>query len=106
MDRQYVEQRDDGYWVFGTRVSLDSVVFAFQDGLSPETIAAECFPSLSLEEVFGAITYYLRNRQEVDDYLQSADAEHQALRQKFHQADPAFAQKLMAAKRHGLTKRL
>ena len=44
MEKQYVERRDEGYWIAGTRVSLDSVVFAFLDGLSPETIAAECFP--------------------------------------------------------------
>lgn len=49
MEKEYVERRDEGYWIAGTRVSLDSVVFAFLDGLSPETIAAECFPVLTLE---------------------------------------------------------
>ena len=59
MEREYIETRDGAYWIAGTRLSLDSVVFAFLDGLSPETIAAECFPVLTLEQVFGAITYYL-----------------------------------------------
>jgi uncharacterized protein (DUF433 family) len=53
MEKQYIERRDEGYWLAGTRISLDSIVFAFLDGLSPETIAAECFPSLTLEQVYG-----------------------------------------------------
>lgn len=105
MDRQYVEQRDGGYWISGSRVSLDSVVFAFNDGLSPETIATECFPSLTLEEVYGAITYYLSHREAVDEYLQSAVAEHEALRTKLREADSLFAQKLTAAKRQTHTSR-
>jgi len=63
----YVERRDDeGYWVTGTRVSLDSVVYRFLEGLSPESIQADCFPALTLEQVYGAITYYLHNRAEVN----------------------------------------
>jgi hypothetical protein len=61
-------------------VSLDSVVLAFLDGLSPETIATECFPVLTLEQVYGAITYYLAHRADIDHYLQQADAEFDALR--------------------------
>ena len=49
IENQYVEKRDECYWISGTRVSLDSVVFAFLDGLAPETIVAECFPVLTLE---------------------------------------------------------
>ena len=55
MDNLYVTQRDEAYWVANTRVSLDSVVVAFLRGLSPEIIAAECFPALSLEQVYGAL---------------------------------------------------
>ncbi len=51
-----------------TRVMLDSVVAAFQQGHSPETIQQQ-YPSLTLEEVYGAITQYLANRDEVDEYL-------------------------------------
>lgn len=49
-------------------ISLESVVFAFQDGLAPEAIQLQ-YPSLSLEEVYGAITHYLANRETVDLYL-------------------------------------
>jgi uncharacterized protein (DUF433 family) len=99
METYYVEKRDEGYWVAGTRVSLDSIVFAFSDGLSPETIVAECFPVLTLEQVYGAITYDLAHRAEIDEYLKKADAEFEALRQATRQADPQFYEKLMQARR-------
>lgn len=99
MEKQYVENRDEGYWVAGTRVSLDSIIFAFLDGLSPETIVAECFPVLTLEQVYGAITYYLAHRDEIDAYLQKAEAEFEALRQATRKADPQFYEKLIQARR-------
>ena len=48
---------------------------------APETIAGECFPTLTLEQVYGAIAYYLANRTELDSYLKKADAEFESLRQ-------------------------
>jgi uncharacterized protein (DUF433 family) len=48
----YIEQRDGGYWVSGTRVSLDSLVYRFREGLSPESIQADCFPTLTFEQVY------------------------------------------------------
>jgi uncharacterized protein (DUF433 family) len=54
MPKEYVEQRTGGYYVKGTRVSLDSVVYAFLRGESPDGIV-ESFPALSLEQVYGAI---------------------------------------------------
>jgi uncharacterized protein (DUF433 family) len=99
MEHPYVEMRDGGYWVRGTRVSLDSVVVAFVQGLSPEAIAAECFPTLTLEQVYGAITHYLAHRSEIDAYLKQADAEFESLRQATHRADPEFTRKLAEARR-------
>jgi uncharacterized protein (DUF433 family) len=99
MATQYVENRGAGYWVAGTRVSLDSVVFAFRDGLSPESIAVECFPCLSLEQVYGAITFYLAHRVEIDKYLQNADAEFAKLRRATRKADPDFHKKLVQSRR-------
>lgn len=99
MNKPYVDKRNEGYWVAGTRVSLDSIIFAFLDGLSPETIATECFPTLSLEQVYGAITYYLAHCSEIDTYLKQTDAEFEALRQSNHSADMEFHQKLIQARR-------
>ncbi|MCZ6635163.1 MAG: hypothetical protein O7G87_17325 [bacterium] len=39
MNKAYIEFRDEGYWIAGTRVSLDSIVYAFLDGQTPESIA-------------------------------------------------------------------
>jgi uncharacterized protein (DUF433 family) len=65
--KQYVEQRDKGYWIEGTRISLDSIVYSFLNGESPESIAQN-FPLLSLEQVYGAIAFYLANREMIDVY--------------------------------------
>lgn len=58
MNSPYVEQREGGFWVAGTRVSLDSLVYPFRRGASPETIRSS-FPILTLEQVYGAIAFYL-----------------------------------------------
>jgi uncharacterized protein (DUF433 family) len=96
-NQMYVEQREQGYWISGSRVSLESVIFAFLDGLSPETIASECFPVLTLEQVYGAITYYLRHRQEVDAYLKQVEIEIEAFQQATR--DPEFSRKMAKARR-------
>ena len=63
---EYVESMPDGgYRIAGTRVSLDSIVHAYWDGQQPESIVAN-FPTISLEQVHGAIAYYLRNRSAID----------------------------------------
>jgi uncharacterized protein (DUF433 family) len=93
MNHPYVEQRDSGYWVGRSRVSLDSIVYAFQRGQTPEGIV-QSFPTLSLEMVYGAITYYLANRQQIDDYLSAGNEQYESQRQAAREADPAFYQKL------------
>jgi len=55
--------------VASSRVMLDSVVAGFEQGLSPETIQQQ-YPALTLEQVYGAIAYYLGCRERVDEYLQ------------------------------------
>ena len=97
MEKQYIEKRNEDYWIAGTRVSLDSVILAFLDGLSPETIVSECFPVLTLEQVYGAVTYYLSRRDEMDAYLKQADAGFEALRQATN--EPVFSKKMAKARR-------
>jgi hypothetical protein len=58
--------------VAGERVSLDSLVYAFLRGASPETIRRS-FPVLTLEQVYGAIAFYLAHEQEIDAYLKEAE---------------------------------
>ncbi|MBW4508462.1 MAG: DUF433 domain-containing protein [Scytonematopsis contorta HA4267-MV1] len=97
--KQYIEQRNSGYWIEGTRVSLDSIVYSFLNGESPESIAQN-FPLLSLEQVYGAIVFYLANREMVDKYLEEGEAEFQKSQQSFRQKSPLLYQKLKAAEAH------
>jgi hypothetical protein len=53
----------------GSRVSLDSIIHCYWEGLSPEAIVA-AFPSLRAEQVYGAVAFYLRNRAEMDRYME------------------------------------
>ncbi len=67
----YAHKISEGGWqIAGTRISLDSVVYAYWEGKSPEAIVEE-FPSLSAEQVYGAIAFYLRNKAEIEQYLSS-----------------------------------
>ncbi|XPM60063.1 MAG: DUF433 domain-containing protein [Leptolyngbya sp. IPPAS B-1204] len=68
LSKQYVEQREAGYWLSGSRVSLDSIVYAFLRDELPEQIVQN-FPTLTLEQVYGAIAFYLSNQAAIDAYL-------------------------------------
>jgi len=76
----YAFQTPQGGWrVTGSRVSLDSVIWGYWSGLTPEEIVVQ-FPTLTSEQVYGAIAFYLRNRQEIDEYLEKQAGEWEKLR--------------------------
>jgi uncharacterized protein (DUF433 family) len=62
------EDADGVYRIAGTRVTLDTVVTAYQDGATPEEIVDQ-YPSIKLDHAYAVIGYYLRHRHEVDAYL-------------------------------------
>jgi uncharacterized protein (DUF433 family) len=74
MQSEYIEPRHGGYYVAGTRISLDSVVYSFNEGQSPEAIQ-EDFPSLKRAQVYGAIAFYLDHQAEIDKYLEGTERE-------------------------------
>ncbi len=79
---EYVATEPQGGWlVAGTRISLASVVHAYWNGRLPESIVAD-FPALSLEQVHGAIAYYLKHRSSVDQYLETQDKQWDQFKQK------------------------
>jgi uncharacterized protein (DUF433 family) len=101
MKSEYIEQRNGGYYVRGTRISLDSVVYGFRRGEAPDTIQAD-FPLLSLAQVYGAIAFYLDHEAETDAYLERqkekwAELERQGL--PLREANPALWEKLEEARR-------
>jgi uncharacterized protein (DUF433 family) len=65
---EYVEQSGGEFMLTGSRVSLASLIACWKEGLSAESLRDE-FPLLTLEQVYGAITYYLRNQVEIDSHL-------------------------------------
>jgi uncharacterized protein (DUF433 family) len=93
-----VEPHEGAYRVAGTRVSLDSLVYAFWDGKRSETIA-QSFPTLTLEQVYGAIAFYLGHCTEIDAYLQQGQRDYETRRQAARDADPMFYQKMAEARR-------
>ena len=60
--------------VGGTRVPLETVVTAFEHGATAEEILQQ-YPSLVLADVYAAISYYLRNKDEVEAYLRQRRAQ-------------------------------
>jgi uncharacterized protein (DUF433 family) len=97
MDRAYVDRRNGGYYAAGTRVSLDSIVYAFRSGDSPETIRQN-FPSLTLEQVYGAITFYLAHQEEVEANIREGEAEIDRLLPPLSQSRPELYQRLQRAR--------
>ena len=64
---------DDDVRVSGTRVTLDTVVAAFEEGATAEEIVFQ-YPSLDLAGVYAVIAYYLQHRPQVEDYLHQRQA--------------------------------
>ncbi|MEP7340795.1 MAG: DUF433 domain-containing protein [Acidobacteriota bacterium] len=96
LDNPYVEYRDGVYRVAGRRVSLDSLVYRWREGLLPETIQRECFPTLTLAEVFGALAYYLDHQQQIDEYLLEMEAKERVFAEKARALYPELHQKMDA----------
>jgi uncharacterized protein (DUF433 family) len=99
--KEYVELKEGAYRVGGTRVSLDSVVYGFQSGESPECIQ-QSFPALTLEEVYGAIAFYLEHKAQIDEYLADDEAEFEKLRQASRAAYPELYERLERARKEML----
>jgi uncharacterized protein (DUF433 family) len=96
-----VEQRNGGWYVRGTRISLDSVVYSYLRGESPEQ-TVEDFSSLTLEQVNSVVAYYLANREAVNKYLNKQRTRVENLAAEARQRDPVFHAKLMRAQEEAL----
>jgi hypothetical protein len=67
----------------------------------PESIQRS-FPLLTLEEVYGAITFYLANEAEIDEYLKNSKAEFEAFSKSLREADPEWYAKMRKAREEAL----
>ena len=79
----YIDFRNGSYYLAGTRVSLASIVHAFRQGASPETILQD-FPYIgSLAKIYGAIAFILENPVLIDEYLAEQEQLWQQLENRF-----------------------
>jgi len=60
---------DNAIRLKGTRIGIERILQDYELGATPEEIVIR-YPSLSLQQVYAAITYYLANRKAVDAYLE------------------------------------
>lgn len=102
MQHEYVEQRNGGYYVVGSRVSLASIIHEYRDGAAAETIRQD-FPTLSLEQIHGAIAFYLGHPQEAEAYLFDLKKKWDEL-ERAKPASDELQQRLEEARRHRLAK--
>ena len=77
--------------VQGTRVSLDTVIYHYRDGRTPESIV-QSFDTLKLRDVYAVIAYYLDNREAVDAYITRREAEAAELRREIEADQPSNAE--------------
>ncbi|MCS7081275.1 MAG: DUF433 domain-containing protein [Chloracidobacterium sp.] len=86
-----------------TRATLDTVVSAFLDEATAETITAQS-PSLPLADVYAVIAYYLRRRPDVDAYLKRRGEQAEAARQANEaRRAPTGVRVRLLARRSGVT---
>jgi len=114
MNGECIEQRNGGYYVHGTRISLDSVVYAFNQGDWPERILARAHPGPSaswperilerypllgkLSKVYGAIAFYLDHQAEIDAYLEAGRREFETTGIPLSESNPALWDRLEQAR--------
>ena len=103
MDGNFVEHRKSGFYLVGSRVPIDRIVREYRDGEQPEAICSH-YPTLSLEQVNGAIAFYLGHKDEVEKVM----AERKSFEDEFSKTHPASAHlkaKLERARQHQLARR-
>ncbi|MDB5289271.1 MAG: hypothetical protein JWL69_512 [Phycisphaerales bacterium] len=95
----YVSRTVEGGWrITGARVSLDSIVNAYWEGEPAEEIVAQ-FPTLTPEQVYGAIAFYLGHREEIDSYMVGQAAKWDQQRQLSECRNSAVLQRLRQMRR-------
>jgi uncharacterized protein (DUF433 family) len=94
--KDYIRLDEHGVMRVGnTRIPLDSVVAAFQQGHSAETIQQQ-YPALNLEEVYGTITFILANPEKVSEYLKQQQQVWEQWREKSEQHSSPVLERLRA----------
>jgi uncharacterized protein (DUF433 family) len=94
---QYVTVVEGACRVGDTGVSLDSLVYLFREGMSAESMV-ESYPALTLEQVHGALAFYLANRPKIDAYLAEGQRAAESLHAKSARTNAELIAKLRRAR--------
>src|SRR5271156_3025912 len=97
MQKQYVRKVGGAYRIGDTRVSLDSLVYLFREGMSAESMV-ESYPALTLEQVHGALAFYLGNEREIDAYLMEGKCASELQHRQSRQTNAELIAKLSRAR--------
>ena len=93
------EDADGVVRVGGTRVTLDTIVAAFQEGATAEEITQQ-YPSVSLADIYAVIGYYLRQREKIETYLEQRRVQAQEVRRENERrSDPQGIRDRLLARR-------
>jgi uncharacterized protein (DUF433 family) len=99
MARDYIEWRDGAFYFINSRVPLEVVVHEYNNGLPAESIA-DCFPTLSLEQIHGALAFYYANKAQVEREMGHTDRMWEEFRAK-HPVPAVLKEKLRNARQLG-----
>lgn len=86
-----VDDEKGGLRIAGTRVLLERIVYAFDNGATPEGIV-QSYDTLQLSDVYAVLAWYLRHKAEVDAYLHRRAEEAEAIRQTIEARQPNQAE--------------
>jgi uncharacterized protein (DUF433 family) len=70
MARDNIERRATGLYISGSRVPIDRIIWEYRNGEDPETIQSH-YPTLTLEQVKGAIAFYQCHKEEVEQAMEA-----------------------------------
>ena len=87
-----------------SRVLLELVVHAFEEGATPEAIVLR-YPAATLAEIYGVLAYYLRHQEEINVYLVEREKKAEEVRNRIEsrQQDLAELRKLLLARRGAIS---
>jgi len=103
MSKEYIERRHESFYLIGSRVPLAHIVREFQHGASPEAIRSH-YPTLTLEQVYGAITFYLANKEDAEKDIVDREREEDEF-EKTHPFPPELKEKLERARQDMLVRK-
>ena len=69
MTRDFIERRKTGFYIVGSRVPIDRIVWEYRNGEDSDGIQSH-YPTLSLDQVKGAIAFYLSHKDEVEQVIE------------------------------------